>query len=454
MLDFFFWIIAGLAVLAAALKIAAIVINRRIESWVEDGRRSDTEWESGLEDHIPALVQLRHPDEAAARQLGLRAALDELNAKDPDFSFVVFEDFMYALYTALHRARGEGSVEVFSPYLGPAAKEWLLARSADRVDSVIVGAMRVESVRTDEASRRVMADIVFTSNYTERAGGADQSYYAEERWQVSRGADVLSRPPEKARVIGCPSCGAALDAAIAGKCKYCNERVIDADRDWRVDTIEQLHREERGPMLTGTTEEVGTNAPTIVAPDATASLQHLMKAGGFTWFELVERVHLVFDTFHAAWSSQDLKPVRPFLSDALFDTQRYWVETYKAQGLRNVTGSPRISNVELSRVTTDAHFDAITVRVAAFCNDYTLDQAGNVVAGSKEDLRFYSEYWTFIRAARTQRHSKADSACPNCGAPADKLNMAGVCEACGSKITLGQFDWVLSRIEQDEVYSL
>ncbi|MBL8741717.1 MAG: hypothetical protein JNK04_11505, partial [Myxococcales bacterium] len=74
MLDFFFWIIAGLAVLAAALQIAAIVINRRIESWVEDGRRSDTEWESGIEDHIPALVQLRHPDEAAVRQLGLRAA--------------------------------------------------------------------------------------------------------------------------------------------------------------------------------------------------------------------------------------------------------------------------------------------------------------------------------------------------------------------------------------------
>ena len=42
--------------------------------------------------------------------------------------------------------------------------------------------------------------------------------------------------------------------------------------------------------------------------------------------------------------------------------------------------------------------------------------------------------------------------CPNCGA-ALKVNMAGVCEYCRSKITSGEFDWVLSRIEQDEAYA-
>jgi len=30
--------------------------------------------------------------------------------------------------------------------------------------------------------------------------------------------------------------------------------------------------------------------------------------------------------------------------------------------------------------------------------------------------------------------------------------MAGVCEYCHGKITSGEFDWVLSRIEQDEAY--
>ena len=33
-----------------------------------------------------------------------------------------------------------------------------------------------------------------------------------------------------------------------------------------------------------------------------------------------------------------------------------------------------------------------------------------------------------------------------------EVNMAGECAYCSSKITSGQFDWVLSRIEQDESY--
>jgi len=138
----------------------------------------------------------------------------------------------------------------------------------------------------------------------------------------------------------------------------------------------------------------------------------------------------------------------------LFDMQRYWVETYKVAGLCNVTEEPTITTIELSRVLRDAHFDSITVRVVGFCKDYTLDAGGNVVAGSKNDVRFYTEYWTLIRAARMSGAAQATLVCPSCGAPADQINMAGTCEACRVKITLGAFDWVLSRIEQDEVFRL
>ena len=34
-----------------------------------------------------------------------------------------------------------------------------------------------------------------------------------------------------------------------------------------------------------------------------------------------------------------------------------------------------------------------------------------------------------------------------------KISMAGECEYCGSKLTSGQFDWVLSEIQQDEEYA-
>ena len=47
---------------------------------------------------------------------------------------------------------------------------------------------------------------------------------------------------------------------------------------------------------------------------------------------------------------------------------------------------------------------------------------------------------------------KGDNNCPNCGAPL-AISMAGNCEYCSANVTSGEFDWVLSRIEQDEAYS-
>ncbi|MEM9490626.1 MAG: hypothetical protein AAGC55_15880, partial [Myxococcota bacterium] len=57
-----------------------------------------------------------------------------------------------------------------------------------------------------------------------------------------------------------------------------------------------------------------------------------------------------------------------------------------------------------------------------------------------------------IRATGVRGAARADRACPSCGAPLDQVNMAGTCEYCGSHLTSGEFDWVLSKIEQDDSY--
>jgi ribosomal protein L37AE/L43A len=68
-------------------------------------------------------------------------------------------------------------------------------------------------------------------------------------------------------------------------------------------------------------------------------------------------------------------------------------------------------------------------------------------------LRRWSEYWTFIRNRNAKaQHARTELSCPNCGAPL-KVNATGICQFCGGKVTSGEFDWVLSKIEQDESYS-
>lgn len=113
-----------------------------------------------------------------------------------------------------------------------------------------------------------------------------------------------------------------------------------------------------------------------------------------------------------------------------------------------------IAEQERAHIVHDKYFDAMTVRVFAECRDYTLDQAGGIVGGNREKFRQYSEYWTFIRSTDKRGAAKSDPACPNCGAPLSHVNMAGDCTHCQTHVTTGEFDWVLSRIEQDEVYRL
>ncbi|HVG25175.1 MAG TPA: hypothetical protein VND45_13545 [Thermoanaerobaculia bacterium] len=67
-------------------------------------------------------------------------------------------------------------------------------------------------------------------------------------------------------------------------------------------------------------------------------------------------------------------------------------------------------------------------------------------------MRRWSEYWTFIRSRGTTTSGTAARSCPNCGAKV-AVGATGICQYCGGKLTTGEFDWVLSRIEQDEAYA-
>jgi hypothetical protein len=66
-------------------------------------------------------------------------------------------------------------------------------------------------------------------------------------------------------------------------------------------------------------------------------------------------------------------------------------------------------------------------------------------------FRVGDEYWTLIRAAAMRGTPPAEATCGGCGAPL-VVSMAGACSQCGAHVTAGEFDWVLSKIEQDDSY--
>jgi endogenous inhibitor of DNA gyrase (YacG/DUF329 family) len=413
---------------------------------------------------IDSVVSSAGAVEAASGLGGQDAArgFDQLRRFDPNFSDIIFTDFCYALYGKAHDARGHGAaaLDLFSPYLSEAARGSLLQRNPaglQEVKGVIVGAMQVVEVR-DLDTPVVSISVMFETNYTEvvkqNAAAGEMSYYVRERWDLERKRDVLSPPPAQATALHCPRCGAPLQKDSVGACAFCLTKIDSGEFQWYVRNIELLSREARGPLLTETVPEVGTDYPSVTQPGFENVRAEFEKNNPtFSWGEFEARARLIFDELQAAWSTLNWERARPHETDNIFQMHQYWIDAYKRQHLRNALDQCKITAMQPVKIKEDAFYNAITLRIWAEGYDYTVDSAGKIVAGSNNKLRRWSEYWTFIRNRQAKPGpARADLNCPNCGAPL-KVNATGVCEFCSGKITSGDFDWVLSKIEQDESYA-
>lgn len=432
-------------IVLAIVSLAIFLLIRFIE-------RNRREWSSMLD----AALGTGRPHSASTPSVaeptpGVRNKLDLIRSIDPDFSLVLFEDFIYALYAEAQTARGLGKMDRLSPYFRQAARDHLGGLGSYPVEGIVVGAMRFVSFRP---TPRLAVEVEIEANYAEQYAESKRGLYTRERWVLSRSRTARSRPPEKVRVFGCPGCGAPVERLVGGTCQFCSRVVDTGEFDWIVESITVLERSTRGPMLTGTVEEQGTDLPTVIDPRLPQALNYLRdQDASFDVAAIQARVERIFLVMQDAWSNLTWEKARPFLSDNLFEAQSYWIAAYRAQGLRNITQRAEITAMELVRITQDRWYTAVTMRVHANSLDFTVrDSDGQVLGGDAHKVRAYTEYWTIIRGVGCKRPSTADAKCPSCGAPLE-TSMAARCKFCQAKVNSGEFDWVLSRIEQDEVYS-
>lgn len=394
-------------------------------------------------------------DHTRARRI-VQARVNQLRRYDPNFSEILFMDFAYALYAQVHEARGRGETEHYSPYLTGSVTNRLNQLTMGRlkeIRGVIVGAAHIEEISSPR-KKATTIKVRFETNYTEVLEGArsENAYYCEEVWSFTRVTEVLSPPPEKITDIGCPSCGSALERKPDGSCHHCGVRMTAGKYHWMVNGLHVLKRESRGPLLTSDVPEVGTELPTVVQPGYRSAREQFMSAhSDFSWPRTEARFRHIFHELQQAWTNLEWERARPFESDQLFQFHQFWIHEFESQKLRNVLDDIEIERVQPVRMTSDAFFDAITVRIRASMKDHTVDASGRIVCGDPRKQKRFTEYWTFMRRRGVKESTAKDSNCPNCGGPL-KINMAGLCEYCDSKVTSGEFDWVLSRIEQDEAY--
>jgi hypothetical protein len=325
------------------------------------------------------------------------------------------------------------------------------------VTAVVIGAIRPQQVTVpppESGKTNVWVVLDIESNVTTGDAGSERNVYVRETWDLARNAAVRSPPPEAVRSFHCPHCGAPFASSGDDRCRYCGEVVSGGRFDWTVMTIREVRTEPRPPALTGTVEEQGNDLPTVVQPGLMANRDALLHEDPATTEEaLAARLQLLYEHLNLAWTDRDLASVRPYVSDSLYNYLQYWLDAYRRQGLRNVLERMRITRLELVKVVRDRWFDAVTFRFWATGRDTTVRvDTGELVGGRPQHNRDYTEYWTLIRGAGVRGAPRSDKACPSCGAEL-AVNQAGQCGHCGAHITRGEFDWVLSRIEQDDSYT-
>src|SRR5262249_36645133 len=224
------------------------------------------------------------------------------------------------------------------------------------------------------------------------------SWYTRERWHFQRRRDLQSRKPKNIAAIRCPKCGGPLEKNPDGSCAYCGVVITSGEFDWYVTEMYILQRESQGPLLTADVPEEGTDLPTVYQYDFQSARERFTTANqDFAWPRFEERVRHIFMELQAAWSNLEWERARPYETDNIFQMHMFWINEYGRQKLRNILKNINIDRIIPVKISTDAFFDSITLRVFASMIDYTADAQSRVVSGNPNRVRRFSEYWTFIR---------------------------------------------------------
>jgi predicted lipid-binding transport protein (Tim44 family) len=179
---------------------------------------------------------------------------------------------------------------------------------------------------------------------------------------------------------------------------------------------------------------------------------------GFNEADFLSDCNRAFFTIQQAWTERRPDISRQVMHDGIWQQHKFQIDQYLSMNKQNVLENLAIQNTRTVSAHTDEAFDTMVVRFFASCADYDIDLSSDkhkVVKGDKS-IADWAEDWVFQRSSRATTKPNGGTMakkCPNCGAPLD-LDLAGICKYCKAPVMSGEFDWVLTRIEQLPNYEM
>lgn len=197
----------------------------------------------------------------------------------------------------------------------------------------------------------------------------------------------------------------------------------------------------------------GRDRREAVRPVSTAALQAVDPA--FDEQHFLTRASTAFSIAQDSWCAQELGPLRPFVSDGVFERFGLQVAEQHAAGWRQGMTDVRLGKPDLVACEVGGSFESLTVRLPFRATITKLDlDGGRELSGSRLPETHFAECWTFLRRRGTKSlgtDGLIEGQCPNCGARLE-LTRSARCGTCSAEVLSGQFDWVLTEITQASVW--
>ena len=203
------------------------------------------------------------------------------------------------------------------------------------------------------------------------------------------------------------------------------------------------HTDALNNLVNGSTDSIKTNTKGI-ADEIRQTDPEFSEEKFLSWTKDV------FVKLQAAWTARDWKIIRPFESNELFEQHNAQLQEYINNNRINMIERVAVESAELMSHKVDGDKEIIEVYLKAVMKDYIIDATTKEVVEGNKNTDWHMRYkLTFVRngvKTHAGTSNKSTTNCPNCGAPTE-ITSAGQCEYCGSVITTGEHDWVLSGLE-------
>jgi hypothetical protein len=179
-----------------------------------------------------------------------------------------------------------------------------------------------------------------------------------------------------------------------------------------------------------------------------------LKDPSFEMSATLDKLKTLFVKSQDAWAKGDLDPIRPFISDAVFQRFRVQLGLMRSQGIKDAIADVEVLDAAPVGLDQSAYFDTLHVRIKAQMRDRdvplgTPDGQAQALVKSAP-LQSFIEVWSFVRRPGALTRIGQDlyqGKCPNCGAPF-KGGASNNCEFCKAVVNSGNYDWTLGEITQ------